>query len=57
MSIIIKSGASTNVASVDANNNLQVNVPALPENAGFVTLTAEADPGDVTGYRTLRNLE
>lgn len=57
MSIIIKSGDSTALASVDANKNLQVNVPANPDNAGFVTLTAEADPGDVIGTRTLRNLE
>lgn len=57
MSIIIKSGSSSTLASVDVNNNLQVNVPADPDNAGFVTLTAEADPGDVIGTRTLRNLE
>jgi len=57
MSIIIKSGSSSTLASVDTNNNLQVNVPANPDNAGFVTLTAESDPGTITGYRTLRNLE
>jgi hypothetical protein len=57
MSVIIKSGDSTTLASVDVNKNLQVNVPANPDFAGFVTLTAEADPGDIIGSRTLRNLE
>lgn len=57
MSIIIKSGSSTALASVDANNNLQVNPPTDPDKSGFVTVTAEADPGDVTGTRLLRNME
>ena len=57
MSIIIKSGSSSTLASVDANNNLQVNPPIDPDKSGFVTVTAEADPGDVTGTRLLRNLE
>jgi len=57
MSVILKSGDSSTLASVDANKNLQVNVPIDPDNSGFVTLSAEADPGTITGSRTLRNLE
>jgi hypothetical protein len=57
MSVIIKSGSSTSLASVDTNNNLQVNPPTDPDLSGFVTVTAEADPGDVTGTRLLRNIE
>jgi hypothetical protein len=57
MSVIIKSGSSTSLASVDTNNNLQVNMPTDPDFSGFTALTAESDPGDITGTRTLRNLE
>ena len=57
MSVIIKSGASESLASVDANNNLQVNVPTDPDLSGFISLTAESDSGSITRTRTLRNLE
>lgn len=57
MSIIIKSGNSTSLASVDTNNNLNVNTPTDPDISGFTTITAESDPGNITGSRTLRNLE
>jgi hypothetical protein len=57
MSIIIKSGSSTSLASVDANNNLQVNTPVNPDISGFTTLTTESDDGTVTGTRKLVNPE
>ena len=57
MSIILKSGNSTSLASVDTNNNLQVNMPTDPDISGFVNLAAESDPGDVTGSRKVIQLE
>ena len=51
MSIIIKGGDSTNLASVDSYNNLKVNTPTSAETSGFVTLVAENDSGTVTGSR------
>ena len=58
MSVIIKSGNSSNLANVSSNNDLQVAVGlTAPEIAGFVSVTAESDPGDVTGTRLVKNLE
>jgi len=58
MSVIIKSGNSSNLANVNSNNDLQVAIGlTASESAGFVSLTAESDPGDVTGSRIVRNLE
>ena len=58
MSVIIKSGNSSNLANVSSNNDLQVAVGlTAPEVAGFVSVTAESDPGDVTGTRLVKNLE
>jgi hypothetical protein len=57
MSIIIKSGASSNTANVDANNNLQTNLPTTETQAGFATLVSEKDGGDVTGSRTMIPIE
>ena len=51
MSIIIKGGASGDLAGVDTSNNLQVNIPLSAETAGFVTLSCDNDNGDVTGSR------
>jgi hypothetical protein len=51
MSIIIKGGDSTNLASVDSYNNLKINTPTSAETSGFVTLVAENDSGTVTGSR------
>jgi hypothetical protein len=51
MSIIIKGGDSTNLASVDSNNNLNVNMPLSAETSGFATMVTENDPGTVTGNR------
>jgi hypothetical protein len=39
MSIIIKSGSSGTLANVDANNNLNVNLPAVATQAGFTKQT------------------
>jgi hypothetical protein len=58
MSVIIKSGNSTNLATVDSDGFLKVAVGVTySESSGFVTLTAEPDPGEVTGQRLTRNLE
>ena len=58
MSVIIKSGNSSNLANVSSNNDLQVAVGLTePEIAGFVAITAESDPGDVTTTRLVKNLE
>ena len=58
MSIIIKSGSSSNLATVDSGGNLQVNVGLQdPDLAGFTSITAESDPGTYTGSRLTRNLE
>ncbi len=53
MSVIIKSGSSTSLASVDTNSNLQVNTPTNPNNSGFITLSTESDDGTATGLRKL----
>lgn len=57
MSVILKSGASSALANVDANNNLQVNLPTTQSQSGFATLQAESDSGAVTGSRSLVALE
>lgn len=58
MSVIIKSGNSSNLASVNSNNDLQVAIGLTSsEISGFVTITAESDPGDFTGTRLIRNPE
>lgn len=57
MSIIIKSGNSSSLAGVDANNNLNVNTPIDIDLAGFTTLSAESDPGTITGSRRIVQLE
>lgn len=49
MSIIIKSGAASTTANVNANNELQVGLAALPENSGWARIGSENDPGDITG--------
>lgn len=51
MSIIIKGGTSGDLAGVDTNNNLKTNTPLIAEQAGFITLSADNDNGDVTGSR------
>lgn len=44
-------GSSVGLANVDANFNLQVNTPMLAINAGFATMSADNDNGDITGTR------
>jgi hypothetical protein len=52
MATKIQSGNDTaGLANVDASFNLNVTTPALAESAGFVTLSADNDMGDVTGER------
>ena len=46
-------GAS-NLAEVDANGNALVRTPTTEDQAGFVQLSCENDPGDVIGSRDVR---
>jgi hypothetical protein len=45
MGIQIISGASSDVASVDTNKNLQVNTPTTPANAGFAKIASVSSRG------------
>lgn len=55
MSIIIKSGASSDLAKVDADNQLLVNLPNDPEKAGNVRiLDSDGKPIDTTENSYLR---
>ena len=51
MSIIIKSGGNGYLAGVDAETNLMVNLPMSAETAGYATMSANNDDGEVTGVR------
>ena len=57
MSVIIKSGNSTDLMTVDSNKSAQVVMPLDESLAGFAALTAEVDSGSVTGSRLTRALE
>ena len=57
MSIIVKSGNSTNTLTVNSNKQALVNPTLTPVNAGFVSLVAEADAGSIMGERTTYALE
>jgi hypothetical protein len=57
MSIIIKSGINSNLAGVDAQNNLLVNSPLSAETAGFAIMAAENDSGSITGSRFVLGTE
>lgn len=54
MSIIIKGGNSSSLASVDVNNNLQVNTPTDIDQAGYVSTASQIDSGSATGSKTMR---
>lgn len=51
MSLIIKSGSSSDLATVDTNKQLAVNTSLTPELAGFITISSDVDLGTVTGSR------
>jgi hypothetical protein len=57
MSIIIKGGASGDLAGVDTNKNLLVNMPLSAETAGFMSMVAENDDGTVMGTRYMNAVE
>jgi hypothetical protein len=67
MSIKIIGSISTNIAEVDANNNVLVNTPGYDatgvergggsENAGAVAMFSENDGGTVTGTRSVKSPE
>lgn len=50
----IEGNTSGNVAEVDANNNIKVNLPTTASQAGYSTFLCEVDPGTITGSRLLR---
>lgn len=47
--IRIQSGVGDHVANVDANKNLQVNLPVVPEQSGYSRSLSELDDGSQTG--------
>lgn len=58
MGVQIKSGNnSAGLANVSATYEVQVVTPQVEENAGFVQVSAEVDPGTVLGTRTTLPLE
>jgi len=58
MGVNIKSGnSSVGLANVSTSYELNVVTPQTEENAGFVQLSTEADPGTVLGTRTVIPLE
>ncbi len=57
MSLIIKGGSSSDLADVNANKEMKVALSAVPENAGFANLSAQNDPGDITGTATVQPAE
>lgn len=57
MGVPIKSGSSGNEADVNANKQLQVNLPTTEVQGGFTTVAAENDAGTVTGNRLTRSIE
>lgn len=57
MSIIIKGATSGNLAEVDSNNNLKVNLPTYLSGSGYVSAVSEVDDGSVTGEKLLRQLD
>ncbi len=44
-------GLTTNVADVDANNQLRVGLTRTLNQSGFAALVSEVDPGTFTGAR------
>lgn len=52
MSVQIR-GVSSNIAEVNANNQLQVNLPLTTAQAGFSAVACEVDAGDLTGTRRM----
>jgi hypothetical protein len=55
MAIIIKGGNSSNLAAVDSNLNLQVNLPTTATQAGYATIMAENDAGTLYGSKIVRS--
>lgn len=55
MAVIQTGSSATGVANVDANFNLQTNLPTTNTQAGFATVQYELDPGMITGSRYLKS--
>lgn len=55
MSVVIKSGSSTDTAIVDTNNNLKVNLPTVKTQAGYSSFVSETDAGTYTGTKLIRS--
>ena len=53
MAIIIKDGSSGNLAGVDSNTNVKVNLPTTQTQAGFATIVTQQDAGTYTGARNI----
>lgn len=57
MGIIIKDGSTNNLAEVDSNNNLKVNLPLILSGSGYAVAVAEVDNGEFTGSKLLRQFD
>ena len=57
MGVPIKSGSSGYEADVNIDKELLVNLPTDELKAGFTSMTAQVDSGDVTGKRLTRSIE
>ena len=57
MAIIIKDGSSGNLAGVDSNTNVKVNLPTTQIQAGFAALATQQDAGTVLGSRNILPIE
>jgi len=54
MSVVIKAGGSSNLAEVDANGNLGVNLPTTIGQAGYAVIAGEAHSGASGAARVVR---
>jgi hypothetical protein len=55
MAIIIKGGDNQNLASVDSNSSLKVNLPTVASQAGYAIVATENDSGTLYGSKILRS--
>ena len=53
MSVKIVGNSSGNVAEVNSNNQVAVNLPTTATQAGYATMLSEVDAGSLLGSRTL----
>jgi hypothetical protein len=57
MSVILKSGASSDLATVDTNKNLKVITPQDPETSGIINISGEVHDGSVGLAKLARQMD